>query len=193
MLAPSNPAMVMKTTHSPAADPMLGLDRRTAVGEIAPLPNPGRPSLRAQWRLMLRGGKGSICLRQLRLRRKKAEGGAAPAEDAASEGLRLLRRRLAKGCGPEFAYIVPEDSLHGVWEAADGDDGRLWVGIMLSMEDELGAFTDEEVEACFNFDSTVADLAALLERIQSEHRPSPPSPRRPFVSPFRRFRKRSAP
>ena len=176
----------MKTAPPRAADPMLELDRLTAAGEIAPLPNPGSPSLRAQWRQMLRGGKDSICLRQLRLRRKKAAGGAAPAEEAASEGLRLLRRQLVKWCGPEFAYVVPEDSVHGVWEAADGDDGMLWgVSIAMALADELGDFTEEELKTWNNLDGTVADLAALLERIHSEHRPPPPP--RPRLTAARLF------
>lgn len=173
------------------ADPMLELARRTAAGEIAPLPNPGRPSLRAQWRQMLRGGMGSICLRQLRLRRAKTAGGDVPAEDAASEGLRLLRRLLAEQCGAEFACVFPEDSVRGVWEAADGDDGLRWgVEIPMAMAAELGDFTEEELVAWNDFDGTVGDLAALLGRIRSEHRPPPPPRSHPFGFLFRRSKVR---
>ena len=69
----------------------------------------------------------------------------------------------------------------------------LWgVSIAMALADELGDFTEEELKTWNNLDGTVADLAALLERIQSEHRPPPPPRRRPFGFLFRRFKARSS-
>lgn len=160
---------------SRANDPVLELARLTKAGKIVPLPDPGTPSLGAQWRHMLRGGIGSICLRQLRLRRAKAGEGTAPAEDPPSVGLRLLRRTLAASRPRELAFVLPEDSVRAVWEVADGDDGLVWcAAIPRGLERECGAFTDEERDAWCNPGGTVGDLAALLDRILSERRPLPP-------------------
>lgn len=148
-----------------ALDPMLELDRLTAAGMLAPLPHPGRPTLRAQWRHILRGGIGRICLRQLRLRRTKAADGTTSSDTAASPGLQLLRRTLADWRPAELAFIISEDSLRAVWEVADGDDGLDWiVKIPKRLERECGHFTDAELDIWCNLEGTVADIAALLDR-----------------------------
>jgi len=166
---------------SRANDPILELARLTKAGKIVPLPDPGTPSLRAQWRHMLRGGIDRICLRQLRLRRAKAGEGTAPAEDPPSGGLRLLRRTLAASRPRELAFVLPEDSVRAVWEVADGDDGLLWcAAIPRGLERECGAFTDEERDAWCNPGGTVGDLAALLDRILACRRPLPPPRPRAF-------------
>ncbi len=158
-------------------DPILDLARLTAADEIAPLPHPGRPTLGARWGRMLHGGVARICLRQLRLRRAKAATRTFPAEDSASEGLRLLRRTLAGFRPSELAFILPEDSARAVWEISDGDDGLVWADtIQRQLEEICGPFTDEEIEAWCNLDATIGDLAALLDKILSENRPIP-SPR----------------
>jgi hypothetical protein len=154
---------------------MLELARLTKAGDIVPLPDPGRPSLRAQWGHMLRGGIDRICLRQLRLRRAKAAEGTAPAEQAASDGLRLLRRTLADSRPRELAFVLPEDALRAVREVADGDDGLVWCNaIKRELERECGEFADGERDAWCNPGGTVGDLAALLDRILAERRPLPP-------------------
>lgn len=168
-------------THS-SSDPVSNLALLTKAGKTAPLPNPGRSSLRAWWSHMIRGGADRIYLRQLRLRRAKAGNASVPSDDSPSAGLRLLRRTLA-GFGPrELAFILPEDSLRAVWEVADGDDGLIWcVAIKRELERESGSFTDEELDAWSNLDGSVGGISALLDRILSEHR-SPPSRRPPLLS-----------
>lgn len=163
------------TPHPPIPDPILNLARLTAAHEIAPLPHLGRPSLGTRWGQMLRGGMARICLRQLRLRRAKAATRTSPAEDSASEGLRLLRRTLAGFRPSELAFILPEDSVRVVWELSDGDDGLIWADtIQRQLEETCGPFTGEELEAWCNLDATIGDLAALLDKILSENRPIPP-------------------
>lgn len=167
-------AMNPEARPSRANDPMLELSRLTKAGSIVPLPDPGRPSLRAQWGHLLRGGIDCICLRQLRLRRAKAAEPPAPAEAPPSDGLRLLRRTLAASRPRELAFVLPEDSLRAVWEVADGDDGRVWcVAIPRELERACGVFTDEERDAWCNLEGTVGDLAALLDRILACRRPLP--------------------
>jgi hypothetical protein len=153
-------------------DPILNLARLTAADEIAPLPHPGHPTLGVRWSQMLRGGIARICLRQLRLRRAKAMSLTPSAKDAASEGLRLLRRTLAGFRPSELAFILPEDSVRCVWEISDGDDGLIWADtIHRQLEKTCGPFTDEEHAAWCNIDATIGDLAALLDKILSENRP----------------------
>lgn len=159
-------------------DPILNLARLTAADEIAPLPHPGHPSLGVRWSQMLLGGIAHICLRQLRLRRAKAKSLTPSAEDAASEGLRLLRRTLAGFRPSELAFILPEDSVRCVWKISDGDDGLIWADtIHRQLEETCGPFTGEEHAAWCNLDATIGDLAALLDKILAENRPiSSPRP-----------------
>ena len=172
-LGDATSSRVPSTSRPPSSpDPILDLARLTAAGEIAPLPHPGCPSLGARLCRMLRGGMARICLRQLRLRRAKA---ADRTEDSASEGLRLLRRTLAGFRPAELNFIIPEDSVRAVWEISDGDDGLIWADtIQRQLERTCGSFTDEELSAWCNLDSTIGDLAALLDKILSENRPIPP-------------------
>ena len=136
-------------------DPVRELERRTAAGEVAPIPAAGR------WN----GDRaGRAALAQLRLRAR------TPESDPVPRMLAEVRRVFVESAvceNPEaLARMVPDDAFRTLLATQNDEDFDAEI-LQLGMVG--GRLSPEEFFGC----RTVGDLVANMERAEREGRPKP--------------------
>ena len=136
-------------------NPVRELERRTAAGEVAPIPAAGR------WN----GDRaGRAALAQLRLRARTPESGTVP------RMLAEVRRVFVESAvceNPEaLARMIPDDAFRTLLATQNDED---FDAEILRLGMSCGRLAPEEFFGC----RTVGDLVANMERAEREGRPKP--------------------
>jgi hypothetical protein len=138
------------------ADPIRELARRTATGEIVPIPPPGPRD---------RGEAERAAIAQLRLRGKFPDAGPVP---RMLGEVRRVFSEFAVCPHPEaLARILPGDSFPTLLATQDDDAGfSPYASEILALGSICGRLADEEFFDC----RTIVDLVANMERAEREGR-----------------------
>ena len=135
-------------------DPVRELERRTAAGEVAPIPDRNR-----------RGYDRSLsaALAQLRLRETKPDLDPVPL----AEVRRVFVERAICSRPEALSRILPGDSFETL--LATQDDTACFMDEILQLGMVCGRLADKEFLDC----RTIGDLVANMERAEREGRPKP--------------------
>ena len=136
-------------------NPVRELERRTAAGEIAPIPAAGR------WN----GGRASrAALAQLRLRARMPE--SSPVPRMLAEVRRVFVESAVCETPDALARIVPDDAFRTLLATQNDEDFNAEI-LQLGMVG--GRLSPEEFFGC----RTIGDLVANMERAERDGRPKP--------------------
>lgn len=137
-------------------DPVHELERRTAAGEVAPIPDRNR-----------RGFDRSLsaALAQLRLRETKPD--LDPVPRMLAEVRRVFVERAICSRPEALSRILPGDSFETL--LATQDDTACFMDEILQLGMVCGRLADKEFLDC----RTIGDLVANMERAEREGRPKP--------------------
>ena len=137
-------------------DPVRELERRTAAGEVAPVPDRNR-----------RGYDRSLsaALAQLRLRETKPD--LDPVPRMLAEVRRVFVENAVCSRPEALSRILPGDSFETL--LATQDDTACFMDEILQLGTVCGRLADKEFLDC----RTIGDLVANMERAEREGRPKP--------------------